>query len=201
MLFFLLYIKQKIRINNQHIVNFEVKMFKLWQLLFLLILVGCSSNEVQLVPAIVPNTAKEVEVVVVRPNNIIGEVEPIYLLPMKTPFMARIDTGATTSSLDAENVKMFERDGDKWVAFTIVNRTSGERYSFEKPIEKHTYIKRIGDRERRPHVEMAVKFGKDVFKADFTLAERDKFDYQVLIGRNIIAGRAVVDVTLSNTLK
>ena len=39
---------------------------------------------------------------------IIGEVEPIYFLPMKTPFLARIDTGATTSSIDCDDVEYFD---------------------------------------------------------------------------------------------
>ena len=50
-------------------------------------------------------------------------------------------------------------------------------------------------------VEMEVRMGKDVFRANFTVAEREKFEYQTLIGRNILYGRAIVDVTLSNTLK
>ena len=48
--------------------------------------------------------------------GIIGAVEPIYMLPMKTPFAARIDTGAENSSLDVDNMKTFERDGEKWVS-------------------------------------------------------------------------------------
>lgn len=44
--------------------------------------------------------------------NIIGAVEPIYILPMKSAFEARIDTGATTSSLDADDIREFERDGE-----------------------------------------------------------------------------------------
>ena len=66
---------------------------------------------------------------------------------------------------------------------------------------KNAKIKRIGEEEKRPMVEMEVRMGKDVFRANFTVAEREKFEYQTLIGRNILYGRAVVDVTVSNTLK
>lgn len=176
-------------------------MLKIRHIFFVLALAGCSPSEVQMVPGIVPNTAKEKQVVKIMPDNIIGEVEPIYLLPMKSPFMSRIDTGATTSSLDAENIKPFERDGRKWVSFTVVNRTTKEKHVFEKPLLKNALIKRIGDKEKRPMVEMEVRMGKDVFRANFTIAERDKFDYQTLVGRNVLYGRAIVDVTLSNTLK
>ena len=67
-------------------------MLKLKHILFVLALTGCTSSEVKMAPGIVPNTAKEKQVVKVMPSNIIGEVEPIYLLPMKSPFMSRIDT-------------------------------------------------------------------------------------------------------------
>jgi hypothetical protein len=132
---------------------------------------------------------------------VIGEVENIYLPPMKSAFQARIDTGATTSSIDVTDLKQFERDGDRWVSFTIENRETKEKQSFEKPLSKRIRIRRSGENERRPIVEMDVKMGGEKFKADFTLAERSKFDYQALVGRNILSGRAIVDVSVSNTLK
>ena len=77
-------------------------------------------------PAIVPGvevrmpenkTAKPEPWPVKQPLKVIGEVEPVYFLPMKSPFLSRIDTGAETSSVDADHVVSFERDGEKWVAF------------------------------------------------------------------------------------
>ncbi len=73
---------------------------------------ACSMSEKgKIVPAIVPQSQKTPQVKVVRPNNIIGAVEPIYMLPMKSAFLARVDTGATTSSIDVQNLKYFERGG------------------------------------------------------------------------------------------
>lgn len=132
--------------------------------------------------------------------NIIGEVEPIYFPPMKTPFAARIDTGAEQSAIDADNIKYFERDGEKWVSFSLINRESGESHRFEKEIDRHVNIKRIHMTEKRPMVTMDVKFGKETFTASFSLAKRDKFEYQALVGRNILTGRAIVDTSVSNTL-
>ncbi len=133
-------------------------------------------------------------------QNIIGEVEPVYLPPATSPFLARIDTGAQYSAIDAKNIKFFERDGEKWVAFTIVNRQTGESRRFEKELIRHVTIKRIEESEKRPMVEMDVKFGNETFRALFSLADRSKFDYQMLIGRNILTGRAIVDTSLAQTL-
>lgn len=133
--------------------------------------------------------------------GIIGQVEPIYILPMKTPFFARIDTGAENSSIGAKNIKTFERDGEKWVSFELINRTSGEKHTFEEKIKRVVEIKRIHKDEKRFSVMLNIKIGNEIINdVKFTLAERSKFDYQALVGRNILTGRAIVDTELSKTL-
>lgn len=170
---------------------------------FLMICLGaCSMSEKEkIVPAIVPQSQKTPQIKVVRPNNIIGAVEPIYMLPMKSAFLARVDTGATTSSIDVQNLKHFERDGEPWVSFKLVNGASGEEYEFEKPVVKKIKIKRNENKEHRVKVMMDVKFGSQKMKMEFTLAERPDFEYQALIGRNILTGRYIVDTAIENTLK
>ena len=164
-----------------------------------LLLMACQP---QIRPGIVPNY--EVKMTQDQAPNpkliVIGEIEPIYFLPMKSPFPARIDTGAETSSIDVSNIKHFERDGEKWVSFYLTNAQSGEKHFFEKKIEKKGAIKRMGVSEKRTFVEMDIKFGNETFSARFSLADRSKFEYQALIGRNILTGRAIIDTSLANTL-
>ena len=166
-----------------------------------LLLTACAAEKTKVVPGIVPSTSQPTKVITVRPNNVIGAVERIYFPPMKSPFMARVDTGATTSSIDAYNIKRFERDGKRWVSFTLKNRETQETMDFEKPLTRRVKIKRTIEEEHRLTVNMDVKMGKDTFVTEFTLNERHDFEYQGLIGRNILSGRAIVDVSISNTLK
>ena len=175
-------------------------MRKLWLLVLLLSVSACQSKQV-IVPAVVHNVETTKEVFVEKSHlPIIGEVEPIYFLPMKSPFYARIDTGATTSSLDCKDIEQFERDGEKWVAFKLVNRKTGEEHVFEKKIERAFRVRRTGDDERRKAVKMDVRMGKETFSAVFSIADREGFDYQGLIGRNILTGRFIVDTSTSYTL-
>ena len=58
---------------------------------------------------------------------IIGGVESVYIPPFEIPFQARIDTGAATSSIDAQNITPFERDGEKWISFDIVNKKTSQK--------------------------------------------------------------------------
>lgn len=155
---------------------------------------ACQNNvKPELVPGVEvksrPNTALEV----------IGGVEPVYFLPMKTPFASRIDSGAATSSIDVDNLRHFERDGEKWVAFDLKHRDSGESHRFEKKIKRKVNITRIDDDEKRVAVAMDIKIGDHIINADFSLADRTKFNYQGLIGRNIINGRFIIDPSVENT--
>ena len=197
--------KKRLKRINTYMLGQNMKHFSniIVALVATILLGGCQSTKTDnnaIVPGIVPADQKT-KIINHRPSNIIGAVEPIYILPMRSAFEARIDTGATTSSLDADDIEEFERDGEKWVSFTVVNRSSGEKHKFERPIVDNVKIKRIEDREHRIKVQMAVNFGGEKFTTEFTLADRDKFEYQTLIGRNILSGRAIVDTSVSHTLK
>ncbi len=172
----------------------------------LFVCVGCAETKPQSVeiPLVATEAAPQPEKDVTQPKTkhslgIIGAVEPVYFPPMKRPFLSRIDTGAENSSIDAQNIVYFEREGEKWVAFDLINRTGG-RHHFEKRLYKTTTITRVGESEKRPVVMMTVKMGKETISALFSLVNREKFDYQALIGRNILNGRAIVDTSLSKTL-
>lgn len=175
---------------------------KIFAMFNLSLFLSCCRSNIQpsILPGIVPHSQKTT-VAPKRVTNIIGAVEPVYMLPMKSAFEARIDTGATTSSIDAVDIHEFERDGENWVSFNIINRQSGEKHTFEKPILQTITIKRINEKEQRYKVLMDVSLAGEKFAAEFTLAHREDFEYQALIGRNILSGRHLVDTSLSHTLK
>ena len=131
--------------------------------------------------------------------GIIGAVEPAYILPTQTPMLARIDTGAETSSIDAKNIKPFERDGKRWVSFDIFDEKTKTLHPFKKKVKRRISIKRAGKNESRYAVKMDILFGGKVISEEFTLTDRSEFDYPLLIGRNILTGRAIVDTSISHT--
>ena len=131
---------------------------------------------------------------------IVGGVETLYIHPFDISFQARMDTGAETSSIDAKNIQPFERDGEKWVSFDITNRKNNQTQHYEKPIVRKTHIVRTLIEESRYVVNMNLKMGNEIIDAEFTLNNRSKFEYQILIGRNIINGRFIIDSSIENTL-
>ncbi len=149
---------------------------------------------------VVPAISLKEQVKKTHKLGIIGAVEPVYFSPLNKPVLARIDTGAENSSIDAKNIELFEREGAKWVAFDFLNKRTGEKHRFEKRVYKQVKIKRQEESEERIVVLMTIKIGSERITAQFSLADREKFEYQALIGRNILKGRAIVDTALIKTL-
>ncbi|VFQ44993.1 ATP-dependent zinc protease family protein [Desulfoluna butyratoxydans] len=132
-------------------------------------------------------------------RRVIGEVEPVTLVDAGITLPARIDTGATSCSLDATNIERFERDGKKWVRFTLTDKKTGDTHELEKKLSRTVKITRHGEEsQRRPVVKMKAMLGGVSLYKEFTLTDRSEFTYQVLIGRNFLEGEFIVDVTLKN---
>ena len=126
---------------------------------------------------------------------LIGELEYVYINDAKMKLRARIDTGATTSSISAKNITKFERDGEKWVRF-VIHESDGEQSKIlERPVSRTVLIKRHGvESQERLVVALQIFIGPIRIKRDFSLADRSDFKYPVLIGRNVLRGKAAVDV-------
>jgi len=167
--------------------------------LLLLSLTGCQSmgkHEAEAIDCTETVSAKEV-----GEQIIIGAVEEVELPNQKVSLNARIDTGATTTSINAQNIKKFERDGKKWVKFEIHNET-GKLVALEKPVSRMVNIKRHGAEDQiRYAVKLKLKLGKVNIVSEVTLADRSKFTYPLLIGRSFLTDMAIVDVSKEFTTK
>ncbi|MFV0421079.1 RimK/LysX family protein [Oleidesulfovibrio sp.] len=127
---------------------------------------------------------------------LVGEAEYVYLADIKKRLPARIDTGATTSSLSAVNIQRFERDGKKWVRFAIPYPDGKLSEPIEKPLKRDARIKRHGAESiRRPIIMLRVRIGSINTVNEFSLTDRSKFKFPVLIGRSLLEGKAAVDVS------
>ena len=75
--------------------------------------------------------------------TIAGWLETVILSPWQTRLRAKLDTGAKTSSIHAENIKIFTRDGQQWVSFNLPQgKTKADKItSVELPIVRDVMIK------------------------------------------------------------
>lgn len=126
---------------------------------------------------------------------VIGELEQVTFKPQALTLKARIDTGAKTSSIGIVSQQTFERDGKKWVHFSVINPSTGKMVKFERPLVRTVKIKRHGaDPMRRNVIKLKIILSNIESESEFTLADRSQYNYPVLIGRNVLSGRYIVDV-------
>lgn len=132
---------------------------------------------------------------------LVGRVENAYLKLDGTnnselKLKARIDTGAGISSLNAQDVVEFERDGKPWVRFAVLEPDSGKPMTFERKIKDYATIKQLdGSPQKRPVVNMTIRLGDLTEHLDVNLSDRTGYLYQLLVGRNFLRDHAVVDVS------
>ncbi len=151
-------------------------------------------------PKPVPRPPKKPSHVKIDNLILFGRAEYVYLADIKKRLSARIDTGATTSSINATDIQRFERDGKKWVRFVIPYPDGKTSETIEKPLKRDALIKRHGAESiRRPIIMLRVRIGPISTVCEFSLTDRSKFEFPVLIGRNVLAGKAAVDVSRKYT--
>jgi hypothetical protein len=127
-------------------------------------------------------------------KKLIGQTELIDFPELHLErVVARIDTGAKTSAIWATNIKL--KDGI--LRFTLFN-SSSECYTGEvlqtRAYHIRTIISSIGTKEDRYGIKLLILISGREIRASFTLANRSSQKYPVLVGRNVLRGKFLVDV-------
>lgn len=130
----------------------------------------------------------------------VGWIEEARIPGIDAPVDVKLDTGATTSSINAEILE--QPDGDEESGGMIKFRyedEDGNEAVFERPVVRWVRIKaREGESIRRPVVQMKFCVAGRWIEEEVNLADRDDFNYPVLVGRNMLEqGRLVVDSSQS----
>ncbi len=124
----------------------------------------------------------------------IGEVEDVILMPWGVRLPARIDTGAATSSLDARELTV----KNKTAEFRLPKKYGG--LQLRLPVIEWQKIRSADFRERRPVVEITFCLGPKLIRALVSLNDRSTASYPLIIGRNVLKNKFVVDCMHSNCL-
>ncbi len=127
-----------------------------------------------------------------RAKKEVGWIEEVRLSEVGTVVKAKMDTGATTSSIDSEIIdirksgeKTKDRSGET-VVFSVM-MDDGAPKTFEREIKRYVRIKlKGGGYVRRPVIEMRFCIAGREVTEEVNLANRENFIYPVLIGRNMM---------------
>lgn len=125
---------------------------------------------------------------------IIGRSERLFFVDTNIHGVpAKIDTGAYRSAIHATDIT--ENDGT--LTFTLLGKhpvcgnmsTTLTTTDYSQVVVANSF----GHRETRYEVKLKVKIGPKIFMANFTLADRSKKIYPVLLGRTMLNGRFLID--------
>jgi hypothetical protein len=125
---------------------------------------------------------------------VMGAVEDVILLPWGVTLPARVDTGAAKTSLDARELTIV---GDM-AEFRLPEKYGGRRLRL--PIVEWRHILSPDRRNRRPVVELEICIGSRRTRGKVNLTDRSGVRYPLILGRNFLRGKFVVDVKQSHLL-
>lgn len=123
---------------------------------------------------ILGNKSGNAIVIKYKKKTVVGLVEPVRVTGPSgnsKEVLARIDSGATKSSID---VKL------------AAELSLG-------PIKKAKLVKSASGKSLRPVVDGKIILADKEFKTDFTIADRADMKYQILIGQNILSKGFLID--------
>jgi hypothetical protein len=109
---------------------------------------------------------------------------------------AKVDTGARSSSLHAYDLSVVERDGVEHASFVVQpwQRSVLDARRVELPIvDRRTVRSSTGHEEERVVVRTVIRIvGLDT-DAELTLTNRDEMGFRMLVGREAMRGKLLVD--------
>ena len=125
--------------------------------------------------------------------QILGWVEYALVSDGLVRFKAKLDTGAKSSSIHAEDVEVFKKGGRDWVRFTVHTRRD-KTLRFERPVHRWVRIRRAGAKKvKRAVVLLDICLGTRYRRAQVNLTDRGGMNYALLIGRRFMGREIMVD--------
>lgn len=116
---------------------------------------------------------------------------------------ARVDSGAKTSSIHAFNIQTFKRSQQAWVSFEIhplqYNRDTIIRCECIV-VDRRNVKSSSGESEKRYVVQVPMVLGGEEWEVELTLTNRDSMGYRMLLGREAMLHRLLVDPASSFNL-
>lgn len=135
-----------------------------------------------------------------KEKTFIGRIEWVSFKEPEFSLQARIDTGAKTCSMHAENVRETQVNGEPYVQFETLD-DEGKRHTMVRKVVARTKVKNTsGKISSRYVVRLSVKIGKETHDVNVNLNDREKMTYNFLVGRNLLLGNYLVDVSESHLL-
>ena len=115
----------------------------------------------------------------------------------------RVDTGAKTSSLHVDNIQEFTREKERWVSFDI----HPDHHDVDRVVRREARIKSTRTiktssevAEKRYVIDTTIVINNSAWPIELNLTDRSNMSYLMLLGREAMAGRLIVDPEINYAL-
>lgn len=108
----------------------------------------------------------------------------------------KVDTGARSAAIHAYDIEEFEDAGEAWVRFKLLpeQRSAKTIVSAEARLLTQRNIRSsLGHVSQRPVIETALVIGPYTWPIELSLVDRDLMGFRMLLGRQALAQRFLVD--------
>ncbi|MFT6991936.1 MAG: hypothetical protein ACJASL_003933 [Paraglaciecola sp.] len=130
-------------------------------------------------------------------KQLVGALELCDLPQLKLNGLeTRVDTGAATSSLHVDNIVEFKKVKEKWVKFDIHPDT----HDVSQVVQREAKVKSVrrvkssnATHQRRLVIETDILIAGMQWCIELTLTDRSEMKYLMLLGREAMSGRLIVD--------
>lgn len=113
---------------------------------------------------------------------------------------AKIDTGARTSTMDADDCELIEKEGIMYAQFQVTfgsRKKPQKKVCMARAVDNRNITNSGGQMEDRIVIVSNIKIGKLIKEIEITLTQRTGMKFRMLLGRTAISEDFVVDVTRS----
>ncbi|WP_162428747.1 ATP-dependent zinc protease family protein [Pontibacter pudoricolor] len=136
-------------------------------------------------------------------KHVIGRRELVALPELEIEEIeAKIDTGAYTSAIHCSDIhEETTADGKKVICVELLD-PSHPQYNHKKlrfaEFDFRFIKSSFGEVQQRYVIRTTIELFGEVIEAEFSLSDRSDMKYPVLIGRKLLKGRFIVDVSRKN---
>lgn len=133
-------------------------------------------------------------------KTFLGRVEWVRFKDPDFELQSRVDSGTKTSSLHAENIRERTINGELFVQFETVDHNNKRHTLVRRVVSKTTVKNTAGEASHRYVIRERISLGGRSHEVNVNLNDRSNLRYKFLIGRNLLIGNYIVDVSKSHIL-
>jgi hypothetical protein len=135
----------------------------------------------------------------IKELTVIGTTDQIDLPEFNLEGLGcKVDTGAATSAIHCASIKVKEIDGVDFVSFMLLDSRHPlyNGHIYQTSLFKEKNIKSsFGHSEARFAIKTTITLFGKTYPIWFTLSDREKMKYPILLGKRFLKRRFLVDVS------